>query len=322
MPRPSEERAAAVAAVATMMKRERRSAALLIKAEGRMLARLRAAARPVIARATTSLADDRRHAMATVRRTAPLLQRSVERAIATGRAETRTTARRDLATELPAADPSGLSGREEDDAAAEHTAAASYASAWGAAAMAAVLAWSEEPERSLAAHVAEAEQDHRLRRIASTESASAFNDERRRHYEALEDSPLAPGMFKVWSAVLDRKTCPFCFGKDGQTVRLHESFGETPPVHPHCRCLLEYVRVPHPERLIDIEFDYSAFKDEAADLIREHRAVSDRHAAGFLRDSMGARRSPEVLTEKFRRGAYRRNTEPTTLRTRAARSPA
>ena len=270
-----------------------------------MLARLRAAARPVIGRATTSLVDDRRHAMASVRRTSPLLERSVERAIVAGRADTRATARRDLATELPAAEPSALSGREEDDAASAHTAAASYASAWGAAAMAAVVTWSEEPERSLAAHVAEAEQDHRLRRIASTESASAFNDERRRHYEALEDTPLAPGMFKVWSAVLDRKTCPYCFGRDGQVRALHESFGETPPSHPHCRCVIELVRVPHPERLVDVAFDYGLLKEEVADLIREQRAVSDRHAAAFVRDSMGARRSPVALTEKYRRGAHR-----------------
>ncbi len=305
------ERAAAVAALAALLKRERRTTRLLLKAEGRMLARLRSAVRPVIARATGTLHhaasdDTRRHVMATVRRTVPLLQRSVERAIATGRADTRAIGRRHLKAELPVAEPSALSGREEDDAAAAHTAAASYASAWGAAATGAVLAWSEEPERSLAAHVAQAEQDHRLRRISATESASAFNDERRRIYDGLADAPLAPGTFKVWSAFLDRKTCPFCFGKDGQTVQLHESFGVTPPTHPYCRCAIELVRVPHPERLVDIAFDYDLFKQEMADVIREHRAVSDRHAGAFVRDSMGTRRSPEVLTEKFRRGAHRR----------------
>ena len=287
------ERAVAIVAAAILLKRERRSARVLLKSEGRMLARLRGAARPVIARATGALEHgDRRQAMATVRRTVPLLQRSVEHAIVDGRVETRVVARRELATELPAVEPSVLSGREEDDAASGHTAAASYASAWGAAAMAAVLAESDEPVGG---------QDHRLRRIAATESAAAFNDERRRLYDDLGD---LPGTFKVWSAVLDRKTCHFCFGKDGQAVRLHESLGETPPVHPFCRCTLELVRVPHPARLDDIAFDYALFKEEMADVIRERRAVSDRHAGAFIGDSMGARRSPEVLAEKFRRGAH------------------
>ena len=289
------ERAVAIAAAAILLKRERRSARALFKAEGRMLARLRGAAGPVVARTTGTLDHgDRRQAMATVRRTVPLLQRSVERAIADGRADTRALARRDLAAELPAAEPSALSGREEDDAASAHTAAASYASAWGAAAMAAVIAASDEPVGG---------QDHRLRRISATESAAAFNDERRRLYDDIGD---APGTFKVWSAVLDRKTCHFCFGKDGQTARLHEGLGAMPPVHPFCRCTIELVRVPHPERLDDIAFDYALFKEEMADVIRERRAVSDRHAGAFVRETMGARRSPEVLTEKFRRGAHRR----------------
>ena len=66
----SIERAEAIAAVAILLKRERRSARLLVKAEGRMLARLRGAARPVIARAVGALGSgDRRQAMARNRRT-------------------------------------------------------------------------------------------------------------------------------------------------------------------------------------------------------------------------------------------------------------
>ncbi len=259
------ERAVAMAAAAILLKRERRSARTLLKSEGRMLARLRGAARPVIARATGALEHgDRRQAMATVRRTVPLLQRSVERAIADGRADTRALARRDLATELPAAEPSALSGREEDDAASAHTAAASYASAWGAAAMAAVIAESDEPVGT---------QDHRLRRTAATESAAAFNDERRRLYDELDD---APGMFKVWSAVLDRKTCHFCFGKDGQTARLHASLGETPPVHPFCRCTIELVSLNLRDfGEINLKEFQAAFREE---LLKSRSSHADRRS--------------------------------------------
>ncbi|MGH7298380.1 MAG: phage minor head protein, partial [Polyangiaceae bacterium] len=127
-------------------------------------------------------------------------------------------------------------------------------------------------------------------------------DERRRAFDDLGRSLLAPELFKVWSAVLDRKTCAFCFAKDGQVRGLHESFSASPPVHPNCRCIVELVRVPRPERLEDVGTDYSALKAEIRDVIRERREVSGRHAAAFVTDSMGERRrSPLVLSGRFAR---------------------
>jgi hypothetical protein len=140
-----------------------------------------------------------------------------------------------------------------------------------------------------------------LERIAVTETASAFNDERRRMYADLSKSSLAPEFFKVWNAVLDRRTCAFCFRKDGQVRTVAESFGETPPVHPNCRCVVDVVRIPQPERLEDVGIDYASFKAELRDVIRERREETGRHAAAFLTESMGERRSPMVLTDRFRR---------------------
>ena len=108
------------------------------------------------------------------------------------------------------------------------------------------------------------------------------------------------GVFKVWSAVLDRKTCGICFDKDGRTIELHASFGETPPIHVCCRCAIEFVYVPQPERLDDVAFDYALFKREMRDVIRERSVAGDRHATGFVRGSMGRARSPVQLTKKFR----------------------
>ena len=167
----------------------------------------------------------------------------------------------------------------------------------------------------------------RLVRTASTEVARAFNDERNGILidlggglgdfeppelgDPLGPRPPGPGLFKVWSAVLDRVTCARCFACDGEIVEAHASFsaGEM-PLHPHCRCLLEYVIISKPERLEDIAIDYELFKQEVRDIIRERREISDRHALGFVSDSLGEKRSPLALTKRFseERYAVRRST--------------
>lgn len=243
-------------------------------------------------------------ALATIRRAAPRIQRALEDALVEARAGARTSARESLVGSPSVADAHPLSGRGEHDAAAAHSAAGAWSAAWATAATALVLA-DEDPSRApVAAARARAPS---LERIAATETASAFNDERRRVYGDLAKLSLAPEYFKIWSAVLDRRTCAFCFGKDGQVRALHESFGETPPVHPNCRCTLELVRVPRPERLEDVGIDYASFKSELRDVIRERREESGRHASAFLTESMGARRrSPLVLTGRFRDRPYER----------------
>ena len=203
---------------------------------------------------------------------------------------------------LAVADTHPLSGRHEHDVASAHAASSSWSAAWATAATALVLADDDPSRAPIAAARARAPA---LERIAVTETASAFNDERRRAYADLAKSSLAPELFKVWNAVLDRRTCSFCFGKDGQVRGLHESFGETPPVHPNCRCIVDVVRIPRPERLEDVGIDYDSFKAELRDVIRERREESGRHASAFLTESMGPRRrSPLVLTGRFRDRPY------------------
>jgi hypothetical protein len=233
--------------------------------------------------------------------TVPLLHGAVEHAILTARADARAASRGALPPHVgPPAPLGGLDAHEEDRAAA-HTSAGSYAAAWGAAAMAAVLA-AEEAESAELPAVGILEP--RIARTAATEVARAFNDERDRIFDEVLDGGNEPGLYKVWSAVLDRRTCSFCFGMDGQVRALHESFGSPLPSHPNCRCFVELVDVPKPERLDDIAIDYESLKAEIADVIRERREVSGRHARGFIRKSMGPRRSPVALTEKFGRATY------------------
>lgn len=304
----SDRRRLAEAAAALLVHQERRSLRALVRAERHTLSLARAAVEPHVERAATSIAhapagDEHRVALATIRRAAPRIQRALEDSLVAARSSARTSGRSSLGS-VAVADAHPLSGRDEHDAIASHSAASSWSAAWATAATALVLA-DEDPSRApVAAARARAPA---LERIAVTETASAFNDERRRVYQDLAKSSLAPELFKVWNAVLDRRTCAFCFGKDGQVRALHESFGETPPVHPNCRCIVDVVRVPRPERLEDVGLDYASFKAELRDVIREGRVESGRHASAFLKESMGERRrSPLVLTARFRDRPYER----------------
>jgi hypothetical protein len=66
------------------------------------------------------------------------------------------------------------------------------------------------------------------------------------------------------------------------------------------------LRLPKPERLEDASLDYEALKREIRDVIRERRETSGRHAVSFLTESMGAERSPVVLTRRFRERRHER----------------
>jgi len=294
----------AEAAAALVMHRERRTLRALVRAERRTQALAQAAVAGPIERATASVAhtvgaDQERVALAAIRRAAPLVQKALEGALLDGRTYARGAGRRLLEQELSLASPGLLSGRDEHDAASAHAASSSWSAGWSTTATALVMSDGEPAHAPIAAAQA---RTPRLDVIAATETASAFNDERRRAFDDLGHSSLAPELYKVWSAVLDRKTCAFCVGKDGQVRGLHESFGVTPPVHPNCRCIVELVRVPRPERLEDVAIDYESLKLEIRDRIRERRQESGRHAGAFITESMAERRrSPLVLTGRFSR---------------------
>jgi hypothetical protein len=291
----SREREAAFVALALFLLAERRSHRALLRAERHTRHTLGLAARDTTLRVDVSI-DDERESLARIRRTVPLLALAVERALHRAREHARVAGRTSLGLHA-AVRP--LDSRSAHDSVRAHTAAASYAAAWGAAASARVL--SDGP--SARALLPASPNDPRLARIAATETAEAFNDERRR---AILERPRSPDTFRVWSALLDRATCAFCFRKDGEVRASGEGFGVVPPVHPNCRCTIELVGIAHPERLDDVAFDYGLFKRELREVIRERRVLAGRHAVTFVRDSTsGAKRSPEVLTEAFRRGAYR-----------------
>ncbi len=250
-----------------------------------------------------------RSAASAVRRQAPALQASIGTELLMARREARLAGRQRLESELDATFPMMVTGAELD-AAAAFIAAAGLTAAWGSAALSALAAGATLGRVPTAI-------GSNVDRTVATEVARAFNDER----DAIlvdfgsrfgadrdpsdEGRRPQPGIFKLYSAVLDGKTCQKCFGADGEIVEPHQSFkAGTPPQHPWCRCLVEHVIVPKPARLEDIIIDYELFKEELRDVIREGRIVSDRQALSFVSDSLGSKRSPEVLTKRFHDEAY------------------
>jgi hypothetical protein len=132
-------------------------------------------------------------------------------------------------------------------------------------------------------------------------------------------------VYDVWSAVLDRKTCPICFKVDGSMVPPGREFPDTvagrPPEHPHCRCVIVSCIIPEAlrKRLPGMQIDYAELKDD----IREYfqgaslKSLSEgkRHALGYIQDTIGGRSfsgrpgtSPEALTRRLQnRRGYRVN---------------
>lgn len=138
------------------------------------------------------------------------------------RRRARAGARRQLLREygLP-----GEAHRGKLDQLAAESAAQSLANAWAAANIGRAL--SDErplPPRQL---------DARARRIATTETATAWNDEHRALSEGI------PGALNRWDATLDARTCRVCRSMDGVTVPVGSPFPEGEPgfIHPNCRCI-------------------------------------------------------------------------------------
>jgi hypothetical protein len=119
------------------------------------------------------------------------------------------------------------------------SAAKSYASAWGAAAVAKAEEWT----RAAADEVTDLV-DWRLDRVIATETSDAFQKERasfeaevvQRH----KDEKWFPALLKVWDARLDGGRCQLCTSRNlsVRTWGMPFAGGDEPGrPHPQCRCV-------------------------------------------------------------------------------------
>jgi len=319
---------------------EKRRAAALLRSERSALSSLTAVAREHVHAAADRL-DGLSHAPGTARlvglraiqQTSATLRDGLTQAITDTRSDARQVSQERTAAEfqhlrkllrkdgwgedeLPP-DPSPADA--DHDAIAAANAAASLASRWGILALGALRSWEDNPASSLQQAIRSTVSSApgavsllpAVSRTAATETATAFNEEHLDALEPLSDYDWAPGLFKVWSALLDGRVCQRCFENDGEAVPVNAAFrsGDDIPLHPYCRCIPVPLYIPRPRSLEDVAIDYAGYKAEIRDLIREGRAkpVDDegRHAASFIARSRFPR-SPIVISKDFTSGRLSR----------------
>jgi hypothetical protein len=85
-------------------------------------------------------------------------------------------------------------------------------------------------------HSAASTVDPALRRIAATETHSAFGAARE---SAARQVASVTTLYRVWDATLDKRTCPVCAAAHGLAIPRNERFPQGTPgsVHPYCRCI-------------------------------------------------------------------------------------
>lgn len=94
--------------------------------------------------------------------------------------------------------------------------------------------------------------DYRARMIAQTESVRAANYGLHEAYRQAVDRGALPSeaVKRYWQIALDEKTCPICLSipdanpdgvEVGEPFESDDGPQDDPPVHPNCRCSVEYV---------------------------------------------------------------------------------
>lgn len=313
------ERARARARLAT----EKRALRLLSDALQLQVSRL--ADRLEVSRSLSGPAALKSTAIAGISQAVPHVQAAMAGAVLAARSDARETSRQRTEAELAhlrtllrrdgydgadlPSDPEP--GDSEHDSIAAGSAASSVSSRWATAALAATLAWEADPSGSLAYAIRRtaAGAAPQLETVAATEVSTAFNEEHDDGLEQLSEYPWSAGVFKVWSAILDGRVCNRCYEQDGQTVPVDKPWkdGASQPMHPRCRCMEVPLYIPKPKALQDVASDYSAYKAEIRDQIRESRRKPGpsvatpgpaRNAPQFIERSKPGR-SPQVISKDF-----------------------
>ena len=206
---------------------------------------------------------------------------------------------------------------------AEH-AATSVARRFGSTAIAETMQWqrSRKPPAALPRYLGRVQQrlEPERKLHAVTQSVSAYNEAKRDQWNQLREGraktlpgipgetegkrgrgtrhPVDDGFRRIWSAKLDAKTCPVCWGHDGEIVKVDEPFreGANTPLHGHCRCDTSVIHIPEElqKYLAGAELDYDALKDDIKDYMGSRKfdvGEGVRHARRFV-DEMFEKRYP------------------------------
>lgn len=140
-----------------------------------------------------------------------------------------------------------------EDGALADAIGASFTSAWAVQMLSLVMKWADDPHDMLAAQSRDVLRalDFRIDRIATTETARAYNDE---HDEGVgyafkdqQDAEWLPAVLKRWDSTLDRAVCSTCKDHDGELEPIGIKFDnddEPAEVHANCRCQDQLIFLP------------------------------------------------------------------------------
>lgn len=92
---------------------------------------------------------------------------------------------------------------------------------------------------------------YRAERIARTESIRAVSEAQLIHWKDLANRGLIDGEIarKEWVVTPDDRLCELCAPLAGERRKLDEAFsfgGQSPPLHPNCRCSMRLIKHPNP----------------------------------------------------------------------------
>lgn len=217
---------------------------------------------------------------------------------------------------------------------AEH-AATSVARRFGSTAIAETMLWqkSKRGPEALPRHLGRVQQrlEPERKLHAVTQSVAAYNEAKRDQWNQLRQGrakalpgipgetegkrgrgtahPFDDGFRRIWSAKLDVKTCPVCWGHDGEMVKVGEPFreGADTPLHGHCRCDISVIHIPEELQryLAGAELDYEALKEDIKDYMGDRKfdvGEGVRHARRFV-DEMFEKRYPSQKQSPMRGSA-------------------
>lgn len=340
----------------------------LVSAEGNALSlaveAVEDATRRLVAAVVTKDIDDpdeaARAARRAVRDVSAHLGGSFAEALQAGRSGARAQARGQVELEVglvtaacqwlgatPPVLPAGEPDTSSDDV-WSRVSGASMAAAWGAAAIAAIGRWASGGRGSLpqALQATPKALAPAIQRHAVSQSAAAYAEHHRALWNAVLASDIADEhpveadlglphgwrdvVYDVWSAYLDRRTCPVCRALDGQMVPLGKPFMAAgvshlvagkgireAALHPLCRCLIITTVIPEAmrARLPGHQLDYAALKDDVSEFFRGlHPAAKEhgrRNALPRLQGTLAGQSysgkpgtSPEALTRALQRRQY------------------
>lgn len=213
---------------------------------------------------------------------------------------------------------------QEFDAFEANRVAAALRSAWATSASTQLRQWETrgEPDQDLTRRLRNTAEPllPRIQTHAAWQAMEAYNHERDETWRLLTEGgggdglvsaePLLPDgwldrTYNVWSAILDRKTCPVCSDLDGTMVPVGKPWpeGQEIPAHIRCRCLKVTIHVPDEalRKLPGIGIDYAELKADILEHFQKSKLtdlVGLRHAAPFIREALKTS-SPETLTRRL-----------------------